>query len=149
MYSYANDHQQQYPDGKSSTEVFQKLIDEGYVTDPTIFYVSYEGKVPAKAGQKLKPENVCFDVTGGVDSNSPDDVPLVFLTGYKVIYATGTTAIARFRIVPDGIAVFYKNNSATFLKTPTADGSVAHFVSPDFKADGKTYRQLTPDGTVP
>jgi hypothetical protein len=27
MFAYSNDHAQQYPDGKNSTEVFQKLID--------------------------------------------------------------------------------------------------------------------------
>jgi hypothetical protein len=28
------------------------------------------------------------------------------------------------------------------------DGSVANFISPDFKPDGKTYRQLAPDGPM-
>ena len=149
MYAYANDHKQAYPDGKSSTEVFQKLIDEGYVTDPSIFYVSYEGKVRAKAGQQLKPENVCFDVTAGVDSNSPSELPLIFLTGYKLTYKPGAAATALFRIFPDGIAVFYTNHSANFLKTRNADGSVPRFIPPEFKPDGKTYRQLTPDGTLP
>ena len=52
MFSYMSDHNEQYPDGKSSTEVFQKLLDGGYVTDPTIFYVRYDRKVAAKASQK-------------------------------------------------------------------------------------------------
>ncbi len=43
LYSYANDNQGLYPDGTSSTEVFQKLMDGGYVTDPAIFYIAMDG----------------------------------------------------------------------------------------------------------
>ncbi len=49
LYRYAQDHNGQYPDGKTSTEVFQQLIDEKYVTDPSIFYLTYmraRGKIP-------------------------------------------------------------------------------------------------------
>ncbi len=75
MFSYATDNVQNgnaYPDGNSSTEVFQKLLDGGYATDPTLFYVPMPGKVEPVKGQKLKPENVSWDVTSGVSSNSPD-----------------------------------------------------------------------------
>src|ERR1700722_12787274 len=51
MISYAMDNaanNNAYPDGKSSTEVFQKLLDSGYCTDPSIFYLSLPGKTPAK-----------------------------------------------------------------------------------------------------
>ncbi len=34
-----------YPDGKSSTEIFQKLIDAGYISDPTILFVPLPGKI--------------------------------------------------------------------------------------------------------
>jgi hypothetical protein len=43
MFQYANDHDGKYPDGNSSTEVFQKLIDGNYVDDPALFYVLFEG----------------------------------------------------------------------------------------------------------
>jgi hypothetical protein len=174
MFSYATDNVQNgnaYPDGNSSTEVFQKLIDGGYVTDPTIFYVPLPGKVKAVAGQKLKPENVCWDVTSGVDSNSSDLVPLVFITGYRMTYAPGGSAVPVIKPYPpfwseprtwsqwwndapapepgpSGIAIFYKGNNAVFLKL-NLDGSLPNVVSPEFKPDGKTYRQLTPDGPLP
>jgi len=178
MFSYATDNTQggnAYPEGNSSTEVFQKLIDGNYVTDPGIFYVPLPGKTKALPGQKLKPENVCWDVTCCVDSNSSDLVPLVFLTGYKVTYTPGGSAVPiikpwpQFREeprtwldwwhgVPDepptpGIAIFYKGNNAMYrkLETPqqSSDGIITNFVPPDFKPDGKTYRQLTPDGPLP
>jgi hypothetical protein len=38
MFQYAMDNDGKYPDGNSSTEVFQKLIDKNYCTDPTIFF---------------------------------------------------------------------------------------------------------------
>ena len=93
MYSYAYDNQGNYPDGKSSTEVFQKLLDEGYCTDPTVFFIPLSGKSEPIAGQKLKPENVCWDVTSGVDSSAPDGLPIVFTTGFKVTYIPGGTAV--------------------------------------------------------
>src|ERR1700722_364866 len=57
MFSYATDHGNVYPTGKSSTEVFQKLIDEDYCTDPEIFYLEMPGKVKPTS-TKLKPKNV-------------------------------------------------------------------------------------------
>ena len=171
MFAYSNDNNQNYPDGNSSTEVFQKLLDGGYVTDPTIFYIPLSGKIKPVAGQKLKPENVCWDVTSGVDSSAPDRLPLVFMTGYKVTYAPGGSAVQIRKPYPPltrtwtqwwdnepapadwpGIAVYYKGNNAMFLhlsNSENPDGTIPNFVKPDFDAKGKTYRQLTPDGPLP
>jgi hypothetical protein len=151
LFSYATDNIQNnnaYPDGKSSTEVFQKLIDGGYVTDPGVFYINLPGKTKALAGQKLKPENVCFDVTAGLDSGSPDDLPLVFLTGYKVTYSPGSAAVPLGKPPAPGLPVAYKNNSSKFLGQG-ADGSIPNFIPANFDPQGKTYRQLTPDGPSP
>lgn len=149
LYSYTNDNNQNYPDGNSSTEVFQKLLDEKYVNDPAVFYFPLSGKTKPIPGQRLKPENVCWDVTSGVDSNSPNKLPVVFMTGYKVTYAPGGTAVALVKSGPLGIAVFYKDNGAMFTTTAHSDGSIPNFTPPNFKPDGKTYRQLTPDGPLP
>jgi hypothetical protein len=169
LYSYANDNNQQYPDGASSTEVFQKLMNGGYVTDPSIFYIPMPGKVKAEAGQKLKHENVCWDVTAPVDTSGPPrDLPVLFLTGYRINYVPGGAAIPVIKPFPrfwkdesgvgqwvgimsykasEGIAAFYENNSASFHNVD-ADHTIPNFVPPDFKPDGKTYRQLTPDGVL-
>jgi hypothetical protein len=171
MYSYATDHDGRYPEGNSSTEIFQKLINDGYATDPEIFYVALLGKVKAIAGKKLRPENVCWDVTSGVDSQSSDFVPFVFMTGYRIKYASGESAVPVIKpyppywceprtwsqwwnenvptpdMGPSGIAVFYKGNNAVFLKLD-ADNTAPNVVSPDYKPDGHTYRQLTPDGEL-
>jgi len=179
MYSYSNDNDLKYPDGKSSTEVFQKLMDGGYVTDPNLFYIPMPGKTRPAPGQKLKPENVSWDVTGGADaSSSPDGLPIVFMTGYKVSYTPGGAAVPLVKPYPrfgwedsnqtwfdwlmgrhtihwsdsGGIAVFYKSNMAKFMileMSGDSNGTVPNFVPPDFKPDGKTYRQLTPDGVLP
>ena len=174
MFSYANDNNGVYPDGNSSTEVFQKLMDGGYVTDPALFYLPLAGKEKAVAGQKLKPENVCWDVTSGVDSNAPDGLPLIFMTGYKVTYAPGASAVPIIKPYPPfwgegtwsqwwqhdsapaqgppGIAVFYKGTNAMFKNldtTASTGGSIPNFIPPDFQPDDKTYRQLTPDGVLP
>jgi hypothetical protein len=152
LFSYSTDHGGLYPDGNSSTDIFQKLINENYVTDPAIFYMPLPGKIKPVAGQKLKPENVCYDVTSGVDSNAPDGLPLVFITGYKVTYAPGGAAVPLAKPYPLGIAAFYKGNSATFPRmgnVENPDGSIPNFVPLNFKPGGKTYRQLTPDGPLP
>ena len=140
MFAYATDNIQNgnaYPDGNSSTEVFQKLLDGNYCSDPSVFYLPLAGKTPAVAGQKLKPENVCWDVTSGVDS-SASDVPLVFMTGYKVTYVPGGSAVPLIKPYPryytpsfwdwlgslyfadwytprPGMAVFYKSYNAKFM----------------------------------
>ncbi|MCE0498282.1 MAG: hypothetical protein LV481_10095 [Methylacidiphilales bacterium] len=153
MFQYANDHNGNYPDGKSSTEVFQKLIDGGYITDPLIFYVQMTGKTKPTS-LRLKPENVCWDVTSTPDGSTSDELPLVFLTGYKVNYVPGGAAVPLMKPEYQGIAVCYKSNNASFVVAPSStavnpDGSIPNFVPADFNPQGKTYRQLTPDGVLP
>jgi len=167
LFQYAQDHQGQYPDGKTSTEVFQRLIDENYVTDPQIFYAAFadiSGKVQPTSDH-LKPENVSWDVTCCVDSSAPNGLPVVFLTGYKVSYQPSASAIP---IVPipeqsaikkrldSGIprsfmAVAFTDSTPTWGKSISArsteadeDGSIPNFIPADFDPKGKTYRQLTP-----
>jgi len=162
MFSYSNDNDGNYPDGQSSTEVFQKLVDGGYISDFAYFYLPLPGKIKPVAGQKLKPENICWDMTSGVDKSSPEELPVVFITGYKINYTPGGTAVAlprhdtgwfgwlesRYFETP-GIAVCYKNNTAMFKVEAGGQGLIQKFVSPAFYADGKTYRQLTPEGPLP
>jgi hypothetical protein len=171
LFQCANDNDGQYPDGSSSTEVFQKLIDGNYISDPAIFYIPMDGKTPGQPGERLKPENVCYDVTSGVTSSSPDDLPLVFVTGYTVDYQPGGQAVSLTEPYPtyragrrtwaqwwNGITtesvgpyliVTYRSNS-TFGKKldlpPGGNGFVRDFISKDLDAQGQTYRQLTPTG---
>jgi hypothetical protein len=109
------------------------------------------GKTRA-ASDKLKPENVSWDTTIPVDSKSPDGLPVVFLTGYKVTYAPGASAAPLFKSYQDtlsGIAVCYKSNSAQFIKNgKLPDGAVANFIPPDFDPAGKKFQQLTPEGPL-
>jgi hypothetical protein len=169
LVEYAVDHDGKYPDGKSSTEVFQKLIDEQYLlnsddgenlANPSLLYFPMPGKVKATTKQ-LKPENVCWDVTLGIDNNSPDRLPTIFLTGYKITYAPGVRAIplpgpARSWVdwwngVPAQPRPFsvvaYKDNYKVVLKADP-DGSIPNIIPADFDTKGATYRQLTPDGTM-
>ena len=158
MYSYANDHNQLYPDGTSSTEVFQQLLDGGYVTDPSIFYAPMDGKTPlTDTHKKLKPENVCWDVTGGVSGADAGQLPLVFLTGYRFAYAPGggftpLTPFPRYQHLTrdSGEATFFVNNSCAWMVGPSQGSiySLEHVLPADFNAHGKTYRQLTPEGVL-
>jgi hypothetical protein len=177
MFQYSVDHDGKYPDGKSSTEVFQKLIDGKYVSEPDVFYVPLAGKTRPEASSKiLSPENVSWDVTGNLDGSTPDQIPVVFLTGFRMSYVPGGSAISLAKPYPRfgmenlhpgfwdliagrdiqwfgdaGIAVAYKSNSARFTRAQfSQDGTavIPTFVSPDFKPNGTIYRQLTPEGSL-
>ena len=174
LYSYANDNSQLYPDGTSSTEVCQKLLDGGYVTDPQIFYIPMPGKIKPIGGAKLKPENVCWDITAPVDlSVNPKNLPVLFMTGYRIDYHPGGDATPVIKPFPrywlddsaqswftamlgdsyryrpsQGLAVFYDNNFAAFHPVDAGGYVITNFIPLDFKPDGKTYRQLTPDGVL-
>ena len=169
LFAYANDHNGKYPVGKTSTEVFQQLLDQGYpdgdsgssaTFDPTILYYPMPGKVEAPPGTKiLKPENVCFDVTIPVDSDSSDSVPMVFLSGYKVTYAANANAVPLPRPpltwlqwwegdqYPDFIIVIHKSNAAHAFKA-NPDGSIPNFIPSEFTTGDYKYIQLSPDGPL-
>jgi hypothetical protein len=163
LHQYSIDHGGHYPEAKTSTEIFQQLIDQKYVSDPQLFYIGYFG-IPGKVipqSDHLSAENVCYDVTCCVDSSSPDNLPVVFLTGFKVNYQAGAKAIPTGQSEPvvkrtwsqwwngtpdnprKGIAVSNKDSSARWIRADE-DGAVSNFIPADFDPKGKTYRQLTP-----
>jgi len=148
MVGYAKDHGGAYPTGKSSTEVFQQLIDGGYVTDPSLFYspLQPDGKVVASSN-RLLPENVCWDVTTPLDLSSSDALPVVFITGYRVEYAPNGKATPLPGRKTAGVPVFYHSNYSFFKFVDGYDDPL-NFISSDFKPDGKKYMQLTPDGPL-
>jgi len=143
MYQYSIDHNGAYPEGKTSTEVFQKLLDEKYISDPAFFYVSMPGKIKATSNT-LTSENVCYDVTSGVTPDTSGQLPLVFITGYTMQYTAGGSASreADIKSLP-GIAMAYKSNRAIFLKAGP-DGTVPNVIAADFDSGSKTYTQLKP-----
>ena len=169
LQSYRDAHDGKYPDGNSSTEIFQKLLDAGLVSDPGIFYIPLAGKIAPVPGQRLRPENVSWDVTAGVDSTAPEHLPVLFSTGYRVTYAPGGTAVPVIKPYPrfgykrtwlqwyyhfslniggPGIAVYYAGNMAAFIVPQGDDFTMRNVLSPDFDSSGKSYRQLTPDGPL-
>jgi hypothetical protein len=169
--TYGADHQGHYPEGKSSTEIFQKLIDAGYAEEPSelsetklpLYYLYYPlpGKVkPADDAKILKPENVCWDLTYPPDEHSPDNVPLVFMTGYKITYQAGASAVPLPNRQSPWVKWWNGNEHYPFVVAAckdlttriiqvSPDGSVPNFIPADFDPKGKTYRQLTPDGELP
>lgn len=154
LYSYALDHDGKYPAGKSSTDIFQQLIDQQYINDPEFLYFEMPGKIKATSN-KLKPENVCFDITNPIQSDDPDSLPLVFSTGYKIDYVPGGKAHPLTNDDLGGIAVFFKDNNVAFLRAqpdgiPLFPPAGAFFDKmPAFDPKGRIYKQLTPDGLLP
>lgn len=160
MFSYAADHHGNYPDldeasagqslltigggtspgASTSTEVFQKLIDGKYVSDPAVFYIAMPGKV-RPVGNQLTADNVCFDMTAGLTSSSPSGLPVVFTTGFTVSYGNN------IRVTRDGVSPFpgfiavYTGKSARYVKLAQGETAV---IGPLFTLLGDHYRQLKP-----
>jgi hypothetical protein len=158
-----------FPDGNSSTEVFQKLLDSHLIDDPAVFYIPYLGKVKATAGERLKPENVSWDFTRCQPRNDLGSLPLVFTTGCRINYAPGGLSTALRLPLPafsnEHLTWYQSWNHDVLLDDegylavihwgggeegcrPKSDGSIPDLHSSDFNADGVHYVQLTPDGPL-
>ena len=175
MFDYAKDHGEKYPDGKSSTEIFQAFLDQKYITDPATFYIGMPGKIPAKPEERLRPENVCYDVTAGAEISDSDDLPIIYMTGFRVTFVAGSAAIPLMKPYPafgnprtwpewfavqpkfeqfndPGIAVLYNDSRVGIVRMTMSGpdiGTLPHFVPLKFNPKGKVYRQLTPEGSPP
>jgi hypothetical protein len=102
-----------------------------------------------------------------MDSLAPNGLPLVFPTGYKVSYRAGASAVPRV-LSPQpkqtwSQYLFGPVQNRPFLAFSYADkdssiggrvieadenGNIPNFIPADFDPKGKTYRQLTPDGSL-
>ena len=155
MGRYSSAHDGAFPSGSSSTEIFQKLIDGHYLTDPGILFDPYLG-VPGKVkatSNTLRPENVCWDVTTPTDRLTSDALPFVFETGFRLEYAPGGNAVPLSPALKkrhSGFTVLYLGLTTGFFRGDLrTDGVVAEVVPARFDPGGKTYVQLTPDGPLP
>jgi hypothetical protein len=159
LFDYSLEHGGEFSKAKSSTDVFQELLDGKYISDATTFYYPLPGKIPAEPdSRKLLAKNVGYDVTYFIDAQMPQAVPIVFLTGYKVVYQTGASAIPLQKVrswsdwlggryYPSFIIECTGDDKTDYLRA-TPDGSIPDFIPADFDPKGKVYRQLTPDGEL-
>ncbi len=159
LFDYSYEHPEEFAKAKSSTEVFQNLIDEKYVDDAAIFHYPLPGKIrPAHDAKKLLPENVGFDITYPFTDQTPEETPIVYLSGYAITYQAGAKAVP-IKVPPSWTAwwegqhppyilVCTKFGKVSLLQADL-DGSIPNFIPADFDPKGKTYRQLTPDGELP
>ncbi len=165
LWQYANDHNGKFPEGKTSTEVFQKLLDDGYViggdegpAGPKAFYFPMPGKVEPTSNQ-LKPENVCWDVTANVPVlTAPNDLPVLYMTGYRVTYQSGAGAIApawppqtwwqwlTLADYPRTHLIVRTNGGDSLTLKANPNGTIPNFMPASITEDISTYHQLTPDG---
>jgi hypothetical protein len=143
---YAQDHHGKYPVGKSSTDIFQQLIDQDYL-DAKMVYFPMQGKTEATT-TKLKPENVCYDVTNAVLSDDSDALPVVFMTGYKLNYVKGGIAHPLANGDANGMVLCSKGIIADFVQAATNVKGISA-ISANFDPKGRTYVQLTPSGPLP
>jgi prepilin-type N-terminal cleavage/methylation domain-containing protein len=145
MYSAANDNNQLYPDtsGGTAANIAQTLLGGGYVTDPTIFFLSGDtatgtGKFTATTNPAttIAQSNVSWDFLGnggsGVSSTQYSFLPILWSTlgttpptigGAAVSVAITATPTVTDPFGTDGIVIFYINNSAAFTTSSVASGA--------------------------
>jgi len=174
MFQYSIDNNNLYPPDNSqgaafpitSSGAFEQVVTNKYTTSDDIFWLSggattgkYSGSAPGATGA-LGPQNNSWDISGmagtpassGINSNAPDQLPLVFTTGNTFAYpasvgvgANANTLSATNPFSKMGIAVCYKGNNAQFKKVNDSDGSsVDSFISTSFDAGGVVFTQLKP-----
>ena len=160
-FSYATDNNangNQYPVNVTGVAICQDLLTANYATDPNVFGIpqqtGYTKPITAGTTTVLVNTNVSWSFTCvtlgppatsgvGLNSNASDLTPLLFFNAGK-----GAGLVSPFPATPgaakpivlqpgcpyglDGIAVFYKGNNATYLKSGTngkPQGTVDSFIS--------------------
>jgi hypothetical protein len=147
---YAKKNNGSYPNGESSTEVFQKLIDDGDIRGDEVFF-DLPGKSVATS-PRLNSSNVCYDFTKGANANSPGWLPIVYPTGYSIDFAKGqATRLPSNEIRQDIIKIVYSHDLRVFRTTSYKFYFLRTWINqievmPDkpVGADVSAYTQLTP-----
>ena len=155
LYSCANDNQQLYPDGGSpgvpvgngggaanALADVQPLLAGGYVTDPSIFFISggtatkFTGTA-ASAASGMAQTNISWDFGSnggaGLSATNYQYLPILWssiATGTEPTLSAAATSGTAVTCIPaagnpfqtSGLAVFYINNSAQFI-TSSLSGS--------------------------
>jgi prepilin-type N-terminal cleavage/methylation domain-containing protein len=147
QYSIDNSTSQgSFADAADAGGIAQALINGGYITDPSIFYLSGSSATKfsgANAATSIQASNVSWDFYGvngtgggggsagstsssfnGISTSDPDQLPLIWATGNKVNLPTspgeyGTAIVngnGKNPFGTDGIAVAYKSGSSSFRK---------------------------------
>jgi len=152
LLEYAQKHKGLFPGGKSSTDVFEQLI-EDHDLEAHFVYFDLPGKREFVGGA-LSPANVCYDFTQGTNLKSPEWIPIIIPTGFRINYATGEASIiASNAIKNDFINVGYIANIRSWNLNLAPFISIRKhqiFIMPGkpVTEDASQYQQLTPDGNL-
>ena len=97
----------------------------------------------------MKPENVCWDLTMGIQADDPDGVPVVFGTGYRIDYS-GPAAWKPHPLPNANPARARRGLQGQRRRSSSPPGAALFSImDPAFDPKGKKYSQLTPDGPLP
>jgi prepilin-type N-terminal cleavage/methylation domain-containing protein len=135
-----------YPAATAAFTIASNLITAGYATDPNLFGIpgqtGFTKATTSGTTSTLTAASCswCFTTLGsttGVTTNASDLIPLVFFNnGFSTspVGATftmtsgglGATITSAAPFQTDGIAIFYKGNNATYVKSsPVNSGTIA------------------------
>ncbi len=159
LFQYSTDNNGVYPNGASSTEVFQKLYDGNYLVDPANLLLSKLDRsyVSAAPPVHLPAHYPCWDtVTAGnrpLDSTDSTNTPLVISTGLgPYAFQSGTNAVViahpdNCAWGNDGVTISYLDTSSRFVRATGVTGGTAtvKLTETDFAIPPNTsYHTLTP-----
>jgi hypothetical protein len=141
-----------FADGTDAGVIARALLNGGYITDPTIFYIGggattkYTGSTAATS---MTAANVSWDFLGsspsgagagtynGLSTSDPDQLPLVWSTGNTITIpqTAGTYGTAQLNAPgknpygTDGIPVAYKSGASKFAKvTNITTQTISQFI---------------------
>ena len=147
MQNYAEDHNRQYPSGRTSNEVFRELIKAGLLEDERCFTTEGSpyrgdnkiGEFPDYAAALLPGENH-WCLTAGLMTNSNGDVPLIFENPVTVTWPPTWNADAYAMRIPgrawrEGRVVIGRNDGS--VQAEQLESTTGKAVTLKRKADGK------------
>jgi prepilin-type N-terminal cleavage/methylation domain-containing protein len=154
-FNYATDNTtggNRYPwaTGNTAAAIATLLVTSGYATDGAIFVVNGQAGVSPSSSTTIIASNISWSFTSDVGGtqgllNCGDGIPVVYFNNGQgasiaptwpapgAAVTVGTTAPQG----QDGVAVYYKGNNATYIKSTTA-GSCPAFI-PASCTDTATY----------
>lgn len=155
MFTYATDHDGLYNNSEDTDPVaiFQRLKDEGYLTDLSIAYTPVPGKSKWD-GSGFSDSNVGYGMAIGATDSSNDLLPLVFHQNTAVEGAVPGDEVTAAVPLPlgddgvwkqEGLVVMFKGNNAEFIKADKNNSIILY--KPGFDGAGEELKNPAGGGS--
>jgi hypothetical protein len=151
-FSYANDNNQTYPTGSTSTAIFQKLFEGKYLIQPAdVFLTTKGGKFSKPEDEPLTRSNVSWDYVtesnAGLTDSDPADIPILYsCVASEPTWTAGINEVEIDQNCPwgtHGVTMVTLSQVASFERAKQGD-EVALTTAAFLPEKGVTYITRTP-----